>query len=353
MSMGPIHLARAEVLLEQRLLSEALACFDHAEQRGADPDRCAAGRWMIFALRGDFNAAWRESDAIYDRGLPDANRFWQGEDLDGKRIILRCLHGLGDAVQFLRYAPLLRAHCAQLIVECSPRAIDLVRCLSGVDEAICWGDNAPAVQPAWDVQIEVMELPYIFRSTLEDLPLADTYICLSENELSQATFVLGSASLPRVGIVWSSGEWNPTRNVPFQLLAPILSRRDCEFWNLQGGPARTCWEALSSSPHRRDTVLLADAGVVPLAAVIAHLNLVITVDTLAAHLAGALGIPCWLLLQYAADWRWMVHRDRSPWYPSLRLLRQATPGDWSGLVASVNRYLDCWVPKQLPRRVAA
>lgn len=347
------NLARAEILLEQRLLSEALDCFDRAEQQGASPDRCSAGRWMVFALQGNLAAAWRESDNIRRRGAPDPNRFWQGENLYGKRVILRCLHGFGDAVQFLRYAPLLRARCARLIVECAPRAVELVRCLSGIDEVISWGEDAAAAPPAWDLQIELMELPYFFRSTLSDLPIATSYLHLPGTELHRATHALGPSSVPRIGVVWSSGEWNPSRNLPFDLLAQLLSRRDCQFWNLQGGPARARWQTLPSGSHLRDTAMLADTGLLPLAAIIAHLDLVITVDTLAAHLAGALNTPCWLLLQYAADWRWMVHRSDSPWYPSLRLFRQSSPGDWHSLIRQLDCALHAWIAERSPRRAVA
>lgn len=343
MSSASNHLARADLLLKRRLLPEALACFHRAERTGANPDCCSAGRWMTFALQGDLAAAWQECDAMHRRDAPDPNRFWLGEDLCGKRVILRCLHGLGDTVQFLRYAPLLRSRCAQLIVECPPPMVDLVRCLHGIDEVISWGENAPATPPAWDVQIEVMELPYLFRTTLADLPIATDYLSLPQTELSRAVCALGDYSQPRVGVVWSSGEWNLERSFPFKLLTPLLSRTDCQFWNLQGGHVRVQWHNLPHAPHLRDTASLDDTGVIPLAAVIAQLDLVITVDTLAAHLAGALNVPCWLLLQYAADWRWLVCRNDSPWYPSLRLFRQLTPGDWQGVATQLHRSLQAWM----------
>jgi hypothetical protein len=332
-------LTRAERLLEQRGLAQAISLFHRAEAEGHDPDRCAAGRWMAAMLAGDFAAAWDESAAIRRRGSPDSNRFWQGEDWYGKRVILRCLHGLGDTVQFLRYVPRVRDRAARLIVECAPRAIELVRCLPGIEDVITWGPEAPSTPPVWDVQLETLELPCIFRSTCADLPITTNYLRLPPAELEDAAHVLASCGGPHVGVVWSSGEWNPSRSLPLQLLWPLLAHRECQFWNLQGGWVRREWQSLPVWRHLRDTPMLADAGVIPMAAVISHLDLVITVDTLAAHLAGALGIPCFLLLQYAADWRWMIDRNDSPWYPSLRLFRQPAPGDWNGAVAQVNRAL--------------
>jgi hypothetical protein len=301
---------------------------------------------MIFAMQGDLPAAWEESDAIRCRNAPDTNRFWGGEDPDDRRVILRCLHGFGDSVQFLRLAPRLRSLCSHLIVECAPRAVDLLRCLPGIDEVIPWGEMAPEPPPSWEVQLELMELPYLLRITLADLPTSTGYLRLPPHELHRASRKIGSfnrlRAVPNIGVAWSSGDWNPSRSIPFELLAPILSRNDCRYWNLQGGPLRDQWRSLNHL-GLCDTPLLADCGLVPLAAVIAQLDLVITVDTLAAHLAGALNIPCLLLLQYRADWRWMVDRDDSPWYPSLRLLRQTVPADWPGLVRKLDRALDEWI----------
>jgi hypothetical protein len=346
-------LTRAERSLEHRKLAEALLLFHRAEAEGYDPDRCAAGRWMASMLAGDFAAAWEESTAIRHRGTPDPNRFWQGEDWHGKRVILRCLHGLGDAVQFLRYAPRLKARAARLIVQCAPRAVELASCLAGIDEVVTWGPGAPAIPPIWDVQLEIMELPFAFRSTCADLPIATKYLRLPRSELYHASRLLTSCCGPNIGIVWSSGEWNPSRSLPLQLLMPILVHRECQFWNLQGGRVRDDWQGLPAWSHLRDTSTLADAGLVPLAAAIARLDLVITVDTLVAHLAGALDIPCFLLLQYAADWRWMVNRNDSPWYPSLCLFRQPAPGDWEGAVCQLDRAFRAWLRGSIEwRRVA-
>ncbi|HKO17371.1 MAG TPA: hypothetical protein VJU82_00640, partial [Acidobacteriaceae bacterium] len=144
----------AEWLLECRKLAHAVPALNCAELRGASPDRCSAGRWLAAMLRGDFPAAWVESDAIRSRGAPDLNRFWQGEDIRGKRVIVRCLHGFGDAVQFLRFAPMLRALVSKLIVEVPPAMSEIARCFQGVDSVITWGEQAPAVPPQWDVQVE-------------------------------------------------------------------------------------------------------------------------------------------------------------------------------------------------------
>jgi hypothetical protein len=352
--MKPDTVTRAEQLLEQRELILAHSLFDRAEGEGADPDRCAAGRWMVFMLAGDFASAWRESDAIRMRCRPDVHRFWHGEELHGKRVLIRCLHGFGDSVQMLRFIPLLRAlGVVRAIVECAPAAVELVRCMVGIDEVITWGSDAPSTPPEFDVQIEVLELPYILRATVASLPAATQHLRLPLDVLRQAHDAVSAyPTTPRVGVVWSAGAWNPSRSIALDMLRPIFRTSDVILCNLQGGPPREEWNRLSST-NLRDPVAFTVAGLVPLAALVANLDLVITVDTLAAHLAGTLDIPCFLLLQHAADWRWMVDRMDSPWYPSLRLFRQPCPGDWQSAVLEMSRVLDAWTQKDRSQRAAA
>ena len=343
MSDSTPWLVHAEALLDRRRLSTALACFDMAERKGEDPDRCAAGRWMAWMLQGDFEKAWQESDAIRCRGALDPHRFWNGESMRGNRVMVRCLHGLGDAVQFLRYVPALRRIAARVIVETPPRLIDLAPMVDGVDEAITWGDSAPSQAPDWDVQIEVTELPCLFRTRLRDLPFATNYIRIPDHLRRNAMKALGRDARMQVGVVWSSGEWNPARSMPIQDMQSIFQRPDITFWNLQGGPAREQWNEIDSPATLRDApAFCADRGLVPLAAFISQLDLVITVDTLAAHLAGALGRPAWLMLQNSADWRWMTGREDSPWYPSMRIFRQAQQGDWASISVQVDHALAEW-----------
>jgi hypothetical protein len=336
---GDAWLMHAEKLLQRRHIAFAAAAFDHAELLGADPDQCSAGRWLLAMLSGKFESAWREGDAIRRRGTPDANRFWQGEDISGKRVIVRCLHGLGDAIQFLRYAPLLRNRTGRLIVQVPPRFVELAVYLDGVDEVITWGGGGGGPEPDWDVQIEVIELPYLFRTVQDDLPVATNYLKLPREVLDNA---YAKPDLPgnfQVGLVWAGGEWNTSRSVPLELMTPLLQTGGCEFWNLQGMPARADWVRFSdfdgchSAEHCADSVL-------GLAGLIAQLDLVITTDTLAAHLAGALGTPAWVMLEYAADWRWMHGREDCPWYPSVRLFRQKARGNWHSVVQQLRANLE-------------
>lgn len=327
----------AEDMLLQRRLREACEIFHEAEAMGALPDRCSSGRWMASMLGGDFDAAWRESDAIRARGVPDPHRFWNGEDLRGARVIVRCLHGFGDAVQMLRYAPRLRQIASHVIFEVPPRMLTLAPFFEGVGEVVTWGKPTPKEPPEWDVQVEVTELPYLFRTTLNELPIETNYLKLPEDRVRQAAHAMGPATQPRIGVVWASGEWNPERSIPLSLLEPIMRESSAEFWSLQGDTAAQEARSWIEAGMLRDATAICGDGLVALAATIANLDLVIPVDTLAAHLAGALGKQAWVMLQHAADWRWMTSCEDCPWYPTLRLFRQPRPGDWSG---TINRVRD-------------
>jgi hypothetical protein len=325
-------LREANQVLEQRHLAAAMRAFDRAEAAGADADECASGRWLVAMLRGNYEWAWRESDAIRRRGAHDPHRYWNGGPLEGRRVIVRCLHGHGDMVQGLRYAPALRELAAAVTWEVPPRVAELAQYFAGVDRVADW--NAAPSQSEWDVQVEVTELPYIFRTQLTDLPIAQKYLRLPQSVIAESA--VSAAALPRIGLVWAAGEWNQTRSVPLGLLRPLVEREDCLFRNLQGGSDREEGRA------RLPGVAECAEGSVALGATIAQMDLVITVDTFAAHLAGALGVPAWVMLQHAADWRWLARGASSPWYPSLRLFRQSAPGDWPGVMEQVGQSLDEW-----------
>lgn len=331
MTEGEAWLARAEALLTERKLTEAWPAFNHAELQGASADRCDAGRWMTAMLDGDFESAWCSSDVLRARDAPDPHRFWTGKSIRGARMIVRCLHGLGDTVQMLQYAPRLNAQAASVVFEVPPRLLDLAPCFRGVHQAVTWGELAPAQAPAWDLQVEVMELPYLFRTKARDLPIAARYLTLPEITTSQVKARMGTCNSPRIGLVWAAGDWNPERSILLAELNPLLETDAFEFWNLQGG-------AEASQPDNsrmRDARTICGDGLLALAATIANLDLVITVDTLAAHLAGALGTTAWVLLQHSADWRWMNARNDSPWYPHMRLFRQRREGEWKPVVEAV------------------
>lgn len=300
----------------------------------------AAKRWTAHMLRGDFASAWCESDFIRASGFPDPHRFWDGEPIDGRRVILRCLHGFGDAIQFLRYAPQLAVRARSLVVEVPPRMLELAQFVDGVSQTTTWND--PPNRSDWDCQIEVMELPYLFRTELTDLPIAQNYLKIPLRHQEEFADRMTDRVRPRVGVVWASGEWKATRSLSFSLLRELMAGSDCEFWNLQGGCAADEWSTLPRCGRYRDARDVG-YGLTALAACIQQMDLIITVDTLAAHLAGAMGKSAWVLLTSPADWRWMTNRNYSPWYPSLRLFRQPSAGDWGSVLDEVRREMGRWL----------
>jgi hypothetical protein len=287
----------------------------------------AARRWAQWMLLGDFESAWRESDLIDSTGFQDPNKFWTGESWAGKRVMLRCLHGLGDAIQFIRYAPLLKKTCHSLTVQCHPELVTLMRQVPGVDDAVTWGEG----EEAWQLQLEVTELPRAFRTSISSIPSNVPYIFLSDQQRRWAAEYLGPHSQFRVGLVWQSSTWNPKRCVPPAKLTPLFSNHRCGFYSLQKDAQLTI-PVYDLQQHAKD---VADT-----AALMMQMDLIISVDTMTAHLAGALGIPVWILLPLDADWRWMLHRQDSPWYPTATLFRQDKDDSWQSVVRLVMEKLD-------------
>jgi hypothetical protein len=319
--------AQAELALQRREVHDALDLYSIAEQQGFDGDACCGARWVCHMLLGDFESAWRESDRIAKHGRPDVNRFWDGKPLRGQRVMVRCLHGLGDTIQYARYAPLLRKQAASVTIETQPALKRLIQEAGLADCVMTWGEK----EPSWDRQIEVIELPRIFRTTVDTIPAGVPYLKAESRPGLRA-----NGRKFRVGLVWASSLYNPSRCVPLAQLAPLFDGSEAEFFSFQAGENR---EELD-----RSKLPIVDAfertGCVQAAANgLSGMNLVITADTMTAHLAGALGLPVWVLLPFQADWRWMLDRDDSPWYPTMRLFRQQSEGDWSVPIARLREAL--------------
>ena len=309
-------------------VSEALRLFDFAEQANYDPDVCAAGRWICHMLSGNFELAWRESDAITARAKPDPNRFWDGRAFHNRSVLVRCLHGLGDTIQFVRYLPLLRKKARTVSIEVQPELKLLLQESHIADEVFTWGEP----EPHWDQQIEVVELPRVFRTTLGSVPNQVPYL-----GLSACPPVVGNHARDlRVGIVWTSSSFNPARSIPLEQLVPIFATPDVRFYSLQAGSERS---QLATCAVEVISLYDETACVLATAKAVNTLDLLISVDTMVAHLAGALARPVWTLLPYECDWRWMLAREDSPWYPTMRLFRQPKPSDWDPVIERVQSEL--------------
>jgi hypothetical protein len=320
---------RATRQLQRMRVEDALRLFERAEQAHFDPDSCAAGRWHCHMLLGDFESAWRASDSIANRGNPDPHRFWDGQPVAGRRVIIRCLHGLGDTIHFIRYARLIRQQARTLVIEAQPTLKSLLQQARIADEVITWGEP----EPSWDQQIEIIELPRVFRTTLASIPNQVPYLNVPcEPPVDSAN---GRPPL-RVGLVWASSSYNSERCIPLKQLAELFAVPGASFFSLQAGPPRAELESYATQ-----IINLYDGSpyVLAIAKTLKTLDLVITVDTMMAHLAGAMGRPVWTLLPYQCDWRWMLDRGDSPWYPTMRLFRQKRPTDWQPVVWRVTHEL--------------
>lgn len=261
-------------------------------------------------LRGGFERAWLESDAIARRGGPDPYGWWNGKPIVGGTVLIRCLRGLGDTIQFIRYAKFLRSTCERILVSAPPALETLLASVPEIDGVVSWRET----EPPFDHQVEVTEFPRVFRTTLETVPDCVPYL------LRRARSIQPTPPR-RIGLCWTSSTWDESRCIPFRELAPI----------------RRCAAELCTLQFGDDCIgeVIAREPVLETARAICDLDLVISVDTMVAHLAGAMGKPVWILLPFAADWRWMTNRDTSPWYPTARLFRQPSPGDWNSVIAQV------------------
>jgi hypothetical protein len=289
-------------------------------------------QWIDAMRRGDFAAAWTISDSLLGtRGAQDQEQLprwmqsvWDGRSVAGKRVLVRCYHGLGDTIQFIRYAALLKEVSVEVIVWAQPSLLPLLRSVRGIDRLLALHDGEPEVE--YDVDLDVGELPHVFRTTMRTIPAEVPYLFVEP------------ASLPRngrlsVGLIWESGDWNEYRSIPFSLIKRLGRLPEIDWHIMQRDPFRAGWDGEWGTISGGDNPL-DDARVMR------ALDLVVSVDTMTAHLAGALGQNVWVLLPFEADWRWLAEGNDSPWYPTMRLFRQRDEGRWDTVIDQVVEQLE-------------
>jgi Tfp pilus assembly protein PilF len=290
---------------------------------------------------GDWPAGWDLLEArLSTPHLLQLNPFaqslprWDGNtDIRGKTILLQAEQGLGDVLQFVRYAPLVAARGARVVVRVQPQLSKLLADLPGADSVTTIHDQPAGI----DTQCVLMSLPSLFRTTVDTVPAQIPYLRLAPEYRMLWEALLGPRSRRRIGFVWSGRHGHmPLRSMPLAALAPLLARQDCEFHVLQKEIAAADRAWLAAHPaivdHSDQLRDFTDT-----AAIASLMDLVLTVDTSVAHMAGALGLPVWIMLPFSADSRWMIGRSNTPWYPTARLFRQKRLGDWDGVVAQVLR----------------
>ncbi len=326
---------------------------DLAPDLTPDPAPDFGNAWIAAMRRGDFPAAWAVNDQVLaardratrdDPAEPYHRRWvWDGQPVAGRRVLVRCYHGLGDTLQFCRYLAPLRRLASHVTLEAQPELTPLLAGLPGLDHLHPFDRDAPL--PPAECEIEVMELGHALRLAPDPSPY------------------LRADPLPgppgRVGLCWRSGGWDPARDLPPGHLRPVLALPGLSPISLQRGAARPgVPDPLGGSPDPLGGSM--DLG--RMASLIAGLDAVVTIDTMIAHLSAALGRPTYLLLKHDPDWRWglpavagsgaaqekpqgtpqEVSQDTSwsvPWYATVRAYRQPAPGDWGGAVGRLARDL--------------
>ncbi|PKU26002.1 tetratricopeptide repeat protein [Telmatospirillum siberiense] len=325
---------------------EAVAAYRHAIALQPDQAGTHYNLAQALLLLGEYEEGWREHEWLWMGGVETlrprsfAQPRWDGAPLAGKTILLHAEQGLGDALQFARYATLLAALGGRVLLEVHPPLVRLLRSVSGVAQVIAIGTPLPS----FDCHLPLMAAPYRLGTRLDTIPAAIPYIAPEATATARWEEKLRILSGMRVGLVWA-GDPRPgdlrahavdrRRSVALADLTPLLNVPGVSFVSLQKGKATGQIGGLPQGLRPHDWMdEISDFA--DTAALVANLDLIITVDTAVAHLAGAMGKPVWILSRFDGCWRWLKDRDDSPWYPTARLFRQPRPGDWSSVIERIS-----------------
>jgi tetratricopeptide (TPR) repeat protein len=330
--MANAHVDLANVLQAKGQLDAAMA--ECRQAIALSPNLAAAhmALGILHLQRGELPAGWAEyewrwhltGEKMYRIDFPQP--YWFGAALEGKRILLHAEQGLGDTLQFVRYAPLVAERGGRVILAVQPELMELMRSVKGVEQVVA----RLGPLPEFDTHCPLLSLPRLFQTTLETIPTGAPYLSADEKRRADWQARLPGDQRKKIGLVWAGKDWpNPNRSISPEELSALTSAPDAWWCSLQkqdaGGPP-----GLELTDWTGELQDFSDT-----AALIANLDLVITIDSATAHLAGALGKPVWVLLPFMADWRWMQDRSDSPWYPTARLFRQSRAGDWTGAIGHV------------------
>lgn len=324
-------------LQQQGDVGAALAAFDRALAIAPDLAEAHWNRALAWLLKGDYARGWAEYEwgiragarPLTARPLPE----WHGENLPGKTLLVSAEQGFGDTIQFVRFLRQARERVGALVLECQPELMPLLSTCAGADRVIRNDLTDTDLLPA-HARVPLMSLPRLFGVTLADLPGRLPYLHPDSERIERLKPVLRGKGY-KVGLVWAGStahQNDRNRSLDARLLAPLAAVPGVGFYSLQVGPAaaagaQTGLSMTDLAPMLRD---FADT-----AAAIAQLDLVICVDTVVAHLAGAMSKPVWIVLPHAPDWRWGLGASSTPWYPSARLFRQPAAGQWAPVLDRV------------------
>lgn len=336
----------ASVLNECGKFAEAEAMFRSCLRRNPEHALARYNLGLLELLKGNLESGWdgfELRNKVIGRDAPTwaeqcSAPMWNGENLNGKTILVYAEQGLGDTIQFIRFAKSLAGMNARVVLQCQRVLVEFLSDVEGVSECIAV-DEAPQDV---DFKISLLSLPFYLGITLETIPAPIPYIRVDHSKLPEWRQKLtGADGRPKVGIAWSGNPDNKTdykRSIPLNLMQPLLTQEDVSFFSLQVGDAADQVLELGKADRPgqmfEETLPFQDV-----AAAIQCLDLVISVDTALAHLSGAIGKPVWTLITHFPDWRWMLNRNDTPWYPDMRLFRQPSVGDWPSAIEDVRQAL--------------
>jgi tetratricopeptide (TPR) repeat protein len=336
------HLNLGFALQDQGRVEEAISSFRESSLRDPNDPKPVFGEGLAHLLRGDFAAGLDKYEARWRIGEIAPRNFsqprWIGDPLSGRRILLHAEQGLGDSIQLLRYVPMVAERSGTVILEVQNSLIPLAATLPGVDLLIAQGQPLPA----FELHCPLLSLPRAFATRLDSIPATIPYLQARSDRVVAWSERLREKAGLKIGFAWAGNPRHRTdhfRSMPVAALAPLFSVSGTRWYSLQVGQRSADLGPKPDHPAVIDVAnALTDFG--ETAAAIENLDLVISVDTAVAHLAGALGKAVWLMLPFKPDWRWLLGRDDSPWYPSMRLFRQSRPGQWDDVVIAIRSALE-------------
>jgi tetratricopeptide (TPR) repeat protein len=336
-NLGVVHHARNE-------LDQAMACYERARELKPDLSKVRMNIGLIHLVRGEFEEGWENYEWRWERAPLQRRDFkqpqWKGEPLNGARILLHAEQGYGDTLEFLRYVPMVQKAGGTVVLEVQERLVRMARALPGVAEVVKEDDPLPP----FDWHCPLLSLPPAFGTRLETIPAETPYVYVPEEARQKAAALDLNGEGLKIGLNWAG---NPSflhdiyrfRSIALAGLAPLLGVEGARFYSLQIGPEA---EQLAQSRWPLTNLGALAGDMADTAAQMERMDLIVTVDTSVAHLAGALGKPTWVLMPYTPDWRWLLEREDTPWYPSMRLFRQQRPGEWGPVVERVRTELEAF-----------
>jgi tetratricopeptide (TPR) repeat protein len=332
---APGYANLAVALRNKGELDEMLEVSYQAVRLAPDNAQTRFGHAHFLLMCGDLVNGFAEYQWGHKYGLSEGTpRFdgpeWQGEDFAGKTLLIFAEYGIGDALQFVRYMPMVAARGGSVVLQVQPAIAALLRPMPGVTVL---GRHEPV--PHYDLQLPLIDLPRIFGTTLDSIPADIPYLKADSIKVEKWREAVGNQSALKVGVVWAGSplhKGDRQRSLSAEAVLPRLVMPGVQLFSLQKEPRAADGPVLQQLGSDITDLgpLLGDFT--DTAAAVAALDLVISVDTSVAHLAGALGRPCWILLPYALDWRWLRDREDNPWYPTVRLFRQSKPQAWDGVL---------------------